>query len=96
MRIARILLPLSLLVLGCAGSDEPPHEGFGLLHVDEVVALRRDGGATLLDANGTKFRDEHGVIPGAVLLSKHDAYDVATELPPQKNARLVFYCADSH
>jgi hypothetical protein len=36
------------------------------------------------------------VIPGAHLLTSDDKYDVAKELPPAKNAKLVFYCADLH
>src|SRR5439155_6416995 len=55
-----------------------------------------EGAVTLLDANGSDFRTKEGVIPGAVLLSSYKAYDVERELPSRKDARLVFYCADSH
>jgi rhodanese-related sulfurtransferase len=41
------------------------------------------------------LRSTSGVIPGAHLLSSDDKYDVATTLPPEKNAKLVFYCADT-
>jgi rhodanese-related sulfurtransferase len=41
-------------------------------------------------------RAREGVIPGAVLLSSDNEYDVAKELPPRKDARLVFYCASIH
>ena len=37
-----------------------------------------------------------GVIPGAHLLTSDDKYDVAKELPRNKSAKLVFYCADLH
>ena len=90
------LLPIALvvLVIGCGHGDE----GFKLIHVDDLVALREspDASPTVLDANGADFRAREGIIPGAVLLSNYKTYDVAKELPPRKDARLVFYCADSH
>lgn len=98
MRGLRSLLGLLLLVaLGCAGG-EAASEGFGLIHLDDLVAMLASAGppTTLLDANGPDFRARHGIIPGANLLSSYGRYDVATELPPAKDARLVFYCADSH
>ena len=91
------LLPIALLVglvVACGRGDE----GFKLIHVDDLVALREnpDASPVLLDANGAEFRAREGIIPGAVLLSSYKTYDVAKELPPRKDARLVFYCADSH
>ena len=78
---------------GCGGD-----EGFQLLHVSDVVAMLNAGGSavTVLDANGPDFRAREGVIPGAVLLSSYSKYDAGKELPPGKDQRLVFYCADSH
>ena len=35
-------------------------------------------------------------IPGATLLSSYSKYEAAEELPPGKDAPLVFYCADPH
>ena len=37
-------------------------------------------------------RERDGVIPGAHLLSSFNNYDVGKELPPAKEAKLVFYC----
>jgi hypothetical protein len=96
MRTLRVL-PLVLLVaaaVGCGVSDA----GLKLIHVDDLVALLRshEGAVTLLDANGADFRAKEGVIPGAVLLSSYRTYDVEKELPPRRDTRLVFYCADSH
>ena len=84
-----------IAVLGCGmGMDD----GFKLIHVSDLVALlgATDRVVTVLDANGTDFRAREGVIPGAVLLSSYKQYDVEKELPPGKDARLVFYCADPH
>jgi hypothetical protein len=95
MRTALLALAFALAGIGC-GTAEPPHEGFKLLHVTDLVALREHGGVTVLDANRDEFRQEHGVIPGTVLLSKYNAYDVANELPADKKTPRVYYCADSH
>lgn len=43
-----------------------------------------------------KVREKYGIIPGARLLSSAGDYDVAKELPPDKNAKLVFYCTNLH
>ncbi len=85
-----------LAVLGCGAGAKT--EGFTLIHVDDLAAQidAPERAVTVLDANGADFRAREGVIPGAVLLSNHKTYDVATELPPRKDARLVFYCADPH
>src|SRR5207249_2153712 len=82
-------------VVACAPA---PDEGFKLIHVGDLVAMRTstETPATVLDADGTDFRAREGVIPGAILLSSYGKYDVATELPAGKDTRLVFYCADSH
>ena len=67
-------------------------------HVADLAALRAKANSrvVILDANGDSTRDKYGVIPGARLLTSYDGYDVATELPAAKNAKLVFYCANTH
>jgi len=44
------------------------------------------------DADPANSREKMGVIPGAIVLSSWNTFDVATELPRDKNAKLVFYC----
>jgi hypothetical protein len=70
---------------------------FKVIDVAELAALRADPNShvIILDANVPETRDKWGVIPGARLLSSYDSYDVATELPPTKSAKLVFYCANT-
>ena len=77
------------------GKHEDDH--FKLMHVADLAALRADPNShvVILDANVEDTRDKYGVIPGARLLTTYDNYDVATELPPGKNAKLVFYCANT-
>ena len=92
------LLAVGLLASTVAGCGPPADEGFTSIHTSDLVAMRNsnDGAVTVLDANGADFRTRQGTIPGAVLLSSYSKYDVERELPARKDARLVFYCADSH
>jgi hypothetical protein len=71
---------------------------FKLIHVGDLAGMRADPGSqvAIFDANVQSTREKYGVIPGARLLSSYDDYDVAKELPSAKNARLVFYCANTH
>ncbi len=71
---------------------------FAIIRVDNLTALMNDPNShvNIYDANGWGLRSTAGVIPGAHLLTSDDKYDVAKELPPAKNAKLVFYCADLH
>ena len=61
--------------------------------VAEVASWTKEKKATPVDANGKATRDSQGVIPGAVLLTSSSQYAL-TELPTDKNSRLVFYCAN--
>ena len=71
---------------------------FAIIRVDNLASLMNDPNShvNIYDANGWGLRSTAGVIPGAHLLTSDDKYDVAKELPPAKNAKLVFYCADLH
>jgi hypothetical protein len=73
-------------------------ETFKVLHVEDLDALIRGRVPNLwvYDANPPSTRRSEGIIPGAKLLSSFNRYDVAAELPPRKDAKLVFYCANSH
>jgi len=75
-------------------SHEADH--FKLIHVADLAALRADPNShvVILDANVEDTRERYGIIPRARLLTSYDNYDVATELPPGRNAKLVFYCAN--
>ena len=71
---------------------------FSLIGIATLASLMADPSShvSIYDANGWGLRSTAGVIPGAHLLSSDDKYDVAKELPPEKSAKLVFYCADLH
>jgi rhodanese-related sulfurtransferase len=65
------------------------------LTITEVASLQKQKKATVLDANFEQFRKDNGVIPGALLLTSFNKYDAAKELPAAKDAKLVFYCANT-
>jgi len=80
-------------------NNEPKKlDRFAIIRVDRLASLMADPNShvNIYDANGWGLRSSAGAIPGAHLLTTADKYDVATELPPDKNAKLVFYCADLH
>jgi hypothetical protein len=73
-------------------------DNFQVIHVADLTKLMADPAShvQVYDANHPSTRERFGVIQGAHLLSSYDNYDVARELPADKNTKLVFYCADSH
>jgi hypothetical protein len=92
-----LVLALALALASACGPSGSAEEGFRVIHVDDLAAMLASPRApTVLDANRDDFRSSQGIIPGAVLLSSYNKYDVASELPGDQHAPLVFYCADSH
>lgn len=72
-------------------------EPFGRLTVDEVEARLKDplskGRLHIFDVN-TKARFDQSHLPTAKWLVFNDIKEA--DLPPQKDAPLVFYCANEH
>jgi rhodanese-related sulfurtransferase len=62
--------------------------------VDEVDQSLAKGDCTPVDANGEATRKKLGTLPGAVLLSDSETFNVS-ELPQDKSKGLVFYCANT-
>jgi hypothetical protein len=79
------------------GSEEQNLDTFKVIHVDDLKALvaRNGNKVHVYDANIALTREKFGVIPGATLLSSDENYSLSV-LPPNKQATLVFYCADRH
>lgn len=71
---------------------------FKLIGAGDLATLLADKSknVALFDANDSDFRRKEGIIPGAKLLSTFNKYDVAQELPKEKDTPLVFYCANTH
>jgi rhodanese-related sulfurtransferase len=99
-----LMLALTLAARASAGDigklleNKEGSDNFQVIHVDDLAKLMGNPAShvQIFDANHPSTREQYGVIPGAHLLSSYDNYDVARELPADKNAKVVFYCADSH
>ena len=69
--------------------------GFKVAKVDAVAQWLEAKQAFVFDANSDDVRMKQGIVPGATVLASYDKYDVAKVLPADKNAKLVFYCANT-
>ena len=89
-----VALPALATDIGSIVNNKPERNNFQLIHVDDLAKLMADPNAHvhLFDADGPQVRKTEGLIPGARPLSSDSHYDVAQELPSNKNAKLVFYC----
>jgi hypothetical protein len=78
-------------------NDPAPPDKFRIIRVADLEAMiaNKSSQVNIYDANGWGLRSRVGIIPGAHLLTSEDKYDVTTTLPPNKDANLVFYCADT-
>jgi rhodanese-related sulfurtransferase len=95
IRIALLLLPL--IVIGCSKQNQTQtaaNSQTGEVSVDELATMIEQQQVTVLDANNANTRQKYGVIPGSTLLSSYDSYEIS-ELPAEKEANLVFYCANT-
>ena len=72
-------------------------DSFTVIHAADLATMMKSKKDSLyvFDANTDETRKKEGVIPGATILASHDKYDVAKVLPPNKDASLVFYCANT-
>src|SRR5208282_6538414 len=86
------VLFLMLFVLPARAEKTP----FKVMHVADLAkALESTTPPVVYDVNVLSTREHVGIIPGARLLSSGTKYDVAKELPADKNTPLVFYCANT-
>ena len=74
------------------GSAATATDNLPKMTVDEVEKAIADKQAVAVDCNGDRTRKKNGVLPGAILTSEEDF--PASELPPDKEMKLIFYCAD--
>lgn len=92
------VLSLALAPVACKKEADPsPHAAAAIaeLGVDELERQLSEGACVAVDANGPPTRKKLGIIPGAVLLSDYEAFALS-ELPADKQKRLVFYCANEY
>jgi len=93
-----VAIPAIATDIGSIVNNKPQQDNFQLIHIDDLAKLMADPNAhvRLFDADGPQVRKTEGMIPGARPLSSDSHYDVAEELPSNKNAKLVFYCHNLH
>jgi rhodanese-related sulfurtransferase len=89
---------LALAVAGCSKSSDnkvaEKKSNLPTITVDEVDQKLASGECVPVDANGQETRKKMGVVPGAVLLTDSESFNVS-ELPADKSKTLVFYCANT-
>jgi len=66
---------------------------FNKVEGNEFNTWIKDHKAVAVDANSDETRTTVGFVPGAILLSSSAEFQ-ASELPEDKNAKLVFYCGN--
>jgi len=96
--ILMLAMPALAMDIGSILNNHPSDEGFQTISVNDLSKLMADPSAHvhIYDANGPSTRESQGMIPGARPLTSDDHYNVAEELPSNKNADIVFYCANQH
>jgi hypothetical protein len=85
---------------GCKKSDgdkaataEPAEDdNLPTISIDDADQALTAKQATAIDCNGDKTRKKFGIVPGAVLISDEETFP-ASELPPDKARKLIFYCS---
>ncbi|HEY5922772.1 MAG TPA: rhodanese-like domain-containing protein [Kofleriaceae bacterium] len=100
----RTLLFAAVLALGagaaCSKADKTDKTAtiekakLPTISVDDLDKKLASGECVPVDANGNETRKKMGVVPGAVLLTDSDTFQLA-ELPADKAKELVFYCANT-
>ena len=87
------LIGLAIVLIACTAKADSKHEGFGELSMDQVSGLIAKHDADIFDNNG---KDEwvKGHVPTARWVSFKDVK--ASDLPADKDRKLVFYCHNTH
>ena len=82
---------LAMFLAACTHKAPEP----AAVTVDQVDQALGKGAVQPVDANGEVTRKREGVVPGAILLTDSEAFELS-ELPADKGKPLVFYCANTH
>ena len=93
-----LLCPMAAQASEAAAETQEEKEAFKRMSYEELSAriAKKDPKLALFDSNSPEMRKQLGMIPTAKPLSSYREYDVAKELPKQKDVSLVFYCANQH
>ena len=91
--MTRNVFALACLVVALGACHRGPSEPFGRLTVAEVDARRTQSNVFIFDNNPQgRYRKSH--LPGARWVNPKDM--AAGDLPADKSATLIFYCASTH
>jgi len=96
-----LLFVVAVSAAGCSKSSsstttvEQPQHTIATVTVDELDAKLAAGNTQPVDADRDATRQKLGVVPGAVLLTDSETFQLS-ELPTDKGKELVFYCANTH
>lgn len=90
------MLALPLLLAACGEEEAAAETPIPERTVEQVAAGLAAGDLVVFDANSAETRAEHGIVPGARLLTSSSQYDVEAELPDDTSASLVFYCGNTN
>ncbi len=84
--------------IGSIVNNAPLRDNFKIIGVADLAKLMADPSSHvhIYDADPPGVRESEGMIVGARPLTSDDHYDVAEELPSNRNAKLVFYCHNRH
>jgi hypothetical protein len=90
--VLSLLAVLAVALLGCSRSAVPASGELKSLTVDEVAArVAANDGKTFIFDNNPKDRYDRSHVPGAKWMDYENV--TAADLPADKGAMLVFYCA---
>ena len=96
--VVSAFLTVSIFAAKVATTAGTAHTKFKLIHVQELdqwITTKTAGKPVFIfDANSDETRQKSGLIPGAQTLASSTDYPL-TLLPQDKNATLVFYCANT-
>jgi len=74
-----------------AAAEQRAEAALPTMTVAEVADALAKHEIQAVDCNGPGTRKRKGILPGAILISDEETF-AASELPADKDARLIFYC----
>lgn len=86
--VLSLLVIAAAALLGCSGRSGQ-REPFSTVSLDDAERMMGEPGVVVIDAN-SRGTFEQNRLPGAV---HHEAAPFTELLPPDRDARLLFYCA---
>lgn len=95
LTLALLVASAPLVLAGTETNTADAQAQFKLIHTSDLAPLLEQANPNVhvFDANNKATRKQWGMIPGATALSSHNKYALSV-LPSDKDAKLVFYCAN--